>query len=232
MGTVFSIDVRSPGVEMASIDDVVHWLHWVDATFSTYRPDSQISRLARHEVELVDCAPEVREVLDRCQALSEETDGYFSAWAAGSLDPSGYVKGWAIERASAMLSAAGSTNHCINGGGDVQCFGRAAPQRSWQVGIADPLRSGELAGVFCGDAIAVATSGTAERGEHIVDPHAGSAPNPLISVSLAGLRLSVLDAWATAAFAMGARAPGWIDSLPGCHGLIVYRDGTTWYVER
>ncbi len=46
-----------------------------------------------------------------------------------------------------MLVAAGSVNHCINGGGDVQCAGRAEPGRPWQVGIADPLRPGELAGV-------------------------------------------------------------------------------------
>ena len=164
MGTVFSIDVRSPGVGPTVIEDVVRWLHQVDRTFSTYRADSEISRLARGELQLSDCGPDVRAVIARCRTLADETDGYFSAWATGSLDPSGYVKGWAIERASEMLIAAGSANHCVNGGGDVQCAGRAEPGRPWQVGIADPLRPGELAGVFSGDAIAVATSGTAERG--------------------------------------------------------------------
>ena len=50
MGTVFSIDVRAPGVDHAVIDSVVRWLHWVDETFSTYQPASQISRLARGEI--------------------------------------------------------------------------------------------------------------------------------------------------------------------------------------
>jgi FAD:protein FMN transferase len=228
MGTVFSIDVRSPGVAPTVVGDVMRWLHRVDRTFSTYRADSQISRLGRGELELDDCALEVREVLDRCRALTDETDGYFSAWAAGPLDPSGYVKGWAIERASAMLVAAGSTNHCVNGGGDVQCAGGAEPGRTWQVGIADPLRPGELAGVFSGDDIAVATSGTAERGAHIRDPHTSSSPRALISVTLAGRNLSTVDAYATAAFAMGEQARDWIESLPDYRALIIYRDGTGW----
>jgi thiamine biosynthesis lipoprotein len=228
MGTVFSIDVRSPGVGPTDVEDVVRWLHWVDRTFSTYRSDSEISRLARGEMKLDDSEPEVREVIDRCRTLSEETDGYFSAWAAGPLDPSGYVKGWAIERASEMLAAAGSINHCVNGGGDVQCAGSAAPGQPWQVGIADPLRPGGLAGVFSGDAIAVATSGTAERGSHISDPHTRTQPGVLVSVTLAGPSLSTVDAYATAAFAMGARAPSWIESLPEVQALVIYRDGTRW----
>jgi thiamine biosynthesis lipoprotein len=228
MGTVFSIDVRSPGVESSAIDDVVRWLHWVDETFSTYQPASEISRLARRELKPGDCAPEVREVLDRCRALNEATGGYFSALAGGWLDPSGYVKGWAIERASAMLIAAGSVNHCVNGGGDVQCAGRAETGRTWHVAIADPLRPGELAGMFAGDAIAVATSGSAERGAHITDPHTGAQPDTLMSVTLAGRQLSTVDAYATAAFAMGDRATDWSETLPDVAALVIYRDGTRW----
>ena len=167
-------------------------------------------------------------MLDRCRMLADETDGYFSAWASGTLDPSGYVKGWAIEKASAILTAAGSINHCINGGGDVQCAGSAAPGQPWRVGIADPLRPGQLAGVFSGDAIAVATSGIAERGTHITDPHTASRSNKLLSVTLAGRCLATVDAYATAAFAMGDRAAEWVGSLPGYQALIIGRDGTRW----
>jgi thiamine biosynthesis lipoprotein len=87
MGTVFSIDIRPPGVDQAALDSVITWLHWVDATFSTYRQDSQISRLGRGELSLAECAPEVTEILDRCAELEAETAGYFSAWIGGSLDP-------------------------------------------------------------------------------------------------------------------------------------------------
>jgi thiamine biosynthesis lipoprotein len=227
MGTVFSIDVRSPGVDQSAIDSVVQWLHWVDDVFSTYKPASQINRLARGDLAIDDCAPEVREILSRCDELSVETDGYFTAYPRGALDPSGLVKGWAIQRASEMLTDAGSVNHCVNGGGDVQCAGSAQPGQPWRIGITDPLRSGEFAGVIAGHHLAVATSGTAERGEHIVSPY-GSDSMALVSVTLAGERLSTIDAYATAAFAMGSQARAWIESRSDCYGLIVYADSSRW----
>jgi thiamine biosynthesis lipoprotein len=228
MGTVFSIDVRTPGVDHAVIESVVAWLHWADATFSTYRPDSEISRLGRGEISLDRCAPDVRRVLERCEQLSAETDGYFSAYAGGALDPSGLVKGWAIERASEMLIAAGSRNHCVNGGGDVQCAGSAAPDVAWRIGIADPHRPGELVAVVAGDGIAVATSGPAERGAHIIDPHLASSPGALASITVVGAGLATVDAYATAAFAMGDRAPAWLESRAQYEALVVHADGQRW----
>jgi thiamine biosynthesis lipoprotein len=232
MGTVFSFDVRSPGVSTVVLDATVDWLHWVDETFSTYRADSQISQLGNGEITVQDCAPEVRQVLARCAELEAETGGYFCAYADGALDPSGLVKGWAIEAASDQLLAGGSINHCVNGGGDVQCVGLSGPATPWRIGIAHPRRPASLAGVATGGAraqpLAVATSGTAERGEHITDPHSGTHPHALLSVTLVGTHLSTVDAYATAAFAMGAEAKGWIDGLPDIAGLIVYADNSVW----
>lgn len=228
MGTAFSFDIRSPGVSPQSFAAVQAWLHWVDNTFSTYRPDSQIIRLADGSITLDQCAPEVREVLDRCTALEAETAGYFSARAAGALDPSGLVKGWAIEQASRMLVERGSSNHCVNGGGDVQCVGRPEAGAQWRIGIAHPLRPSQLAGVAVGSHLAVATSGTAERGSHIVDPHTGAAPTALASVTIVGRDLATTDAYATAAFAMGTRAREWVETLDGFSALIVHADGTEW----
>ena len=108
MGTVFSIDLRDPGVPHDVLADVVAWLHAVDATFSTYRPDSAISRMARGELRLADCPPEVAEVLDLCARAERDTEGYFCARWNGGLDPIGLVKGWSVERAHRMLVAAGS----------------------------------------------------------------------------------------------------------------------------
>jgi thiamine biosynthesis lipoprotein len=230
MGTVFSFDVRSPGVDEAAIQEAVRWLHWVDRTFSTYKLDSDVSRYGRGECRLEQCAPEVREILDACAVLEGETGGYFSMYAGGVLDPSGLVKGWAIERASDLLVAAGSTNHCVNGGGDVQCAGDAAPGQPWRVGIAHPLEPGMLAGIVVGTGpeLAVATSGTAERGTHVVDPHTGQPPNELASITLTGRRLAMTDAYATAAFAMGSAARDWVEQLPEHEAFAVRVDGTTW----
>jgi FAD:protein FMN transferase len=228
MGTVFSFDVRTPGFDTAALGEAVRLLHDIDATFSTYRADSEISRLRRGELDVRHARPEVREILRRCAELEIETDGYFSAYAGGELDPSGLVKGWAIERASDVLRAAGSTDHCVNGGGDVQCAGDAAPGVPWRVGIAHPWEPGSVAAVVAGTGLAVATSGTAERGHHVLDPHTGRAPVGAASVTVVGQQLSVVDAYATAAFAMGPGAKQWLDGRAGVWGFGVAADGTTW----
>jgi thiamine biosynthesis lipoprotein len=210
MGTVFSIDVRAPGVPEHVLADAIGWLHRMDATFSTYRDDSWISRLDRGEVDLIDCPPVVREVLAACEELRAETAGTFDHYATGRLDPSGYVKGWAIEQVSDRLEAAGSTNHCINGGGDVQCVGRPATDREWRVGIAHPLTAGQTVATASGQRLAVATSGVAERGLHIIDPFTRRAVDDWASVSVVGARISLVDAAATAAAAAGRGAVAWL----------------------
>ncbi|HKC29888.1 MAG TPA: FAD:protein FMN transferase, partial [Jatrophihabitans sp.] len=140
------------------------------------------------------------------------TGGYFDCHYGGQLDPSGYVKGWAIERVSDMLAEAGSANHCVNGGGDVQCVGSPAPGRLWHVGIADPRHPGRVLASVPGSRLAVATSGSSERGAHIVDPHTGATPSAFTSITVVGARLAELDAYATAAFAMGADALPWLEA--------------------
>jgi thiamine biosynthesis lipoprotein len=228
MGTVFSLDVRAPGCDPAVVDDAIRWLHWVDATFSTYKPDSEISRLVQGEVDVAHCAPEVAEILARCQALETVTDGYFCAYASGALDPSGLVKGWAIQHASDRLGRAGSRNHCVNGGGDVHCAGTATDGGPWRIGITDPHRPGQLAAVVTGTDLAVATSGTAERGPHIINPRDRTSPSTLASVTIVGQDMAYADAYATAAFAMGDQAVDWIAALDGYQGLVIRADGSQW----
>jgi FAD:protein FMN transferase len=228
MGTVVSFDVPVSASSSGALGEVLRWLHWVDATFSTYRADSDVSRLGRGEVTLADCAPELAEVLAACEAVGEISDGYFTATPGGRLDPSGYVKGWAIERAAAMLTAAGSASHCVNGGGDVQCAGGRAPGEPRRVGIADPFRAGALALVAAGRDFAVATSGVAERGAHIIDPHSGLPAAGLASITVVGRTLALADAYATAAFAMGAGARDWVEGLDGHEAFAITADGSVW----
>jgi len=227
MGTVVSFDVPARAGEPrgdGSLGQAVRWLHWVDATFSPYREDSDVTRFGRGLLPLADCAPELAEVLEACAAISARSGGYFSTTPVGTFDPSGYVKGWAIERAAAILTAAGSAEHSVNGGGDVQCAGG----RLWRVGIADPLRPGRLALVVAGRDFAVATSGVAERGPHIIDPHTGKPPSGLVSLTMVGARLAETDAYATAAFAMGSAARDWAESLDGHEAFAITAAGATW----
>jgi FAD:protein FMN transferase len=224
MGTVFTIDIRDPGPWDGAVADAVGWLHHVDAVFSTYKEGSDISRLRRGELAVGDADPDVAPVLALCERLADETGGWFTAWWGAGLDPTGLVKGWAVERASERLLAQGSRNHAVNGGGDVQLAGEAAPGRPWSVGIADPFDRGHILATVSGRDLAVATSGTAERGAHILDPHAGAPARGLASASVVGPSLTRADAYATAAFARGPEALGWITAVPGYEALLVLPD--------
>ncbi|MEU6568404.1 FAD:protein FMN transferase [Streptomyces parvulus] len=228
MGTVFSFDVRGgePAAVRTALDEAVAQLRRADEVFSTYREDSQVSRLARDEVAVGDCAPEVAEVLGLAAEAERVSEGWFSTRYRGRLDPTGIVKGWAVERAARRLASAGATGVSLNGGGDVQLLGTPGSGRPWRVGVSDPLRPGGLAAVVsaAGAAeLAVATSGSAERGAHVVDPRTGrSAVTDLLSVTVVAPRLTWADCWATAAFAMGSREGlRWLESLPGVEGLLI-----------
>ncbi|MFF0866790.1 FAD:protein FMN transferase [Nonomuraea sp. NPDC003560] len=232
MGTVFSFDLRPPfGDGRHAVAEAVAWLHQVDAVFSTYRADSPVSRLDAGEIGLDDCPPQVADVLELCTSVTEVSGGYFTTRPSGRLDPSGLVKGWAIEQASRILTRCGAVNHCLNGGGDLQCAGRPAPDRPWRIAVAHPLCPGTTATVIAGDDLAVATSGTAERGPHITNPHTGRPALDLASITLTGTGLTMIDAYATAAFAMGTAAQAWIEGLSGVEAFAVTPTGATWHTS-
>jgi thiamine biosynthesis lipoprotein len=219
MGMPIGIDLRDP--EGAGVEAAFDWLQDVDAIFSTYRDDSDISRLDRGELTLAECRPEVDEVLTRCLALERATNGFFSVRAAGRLDPSAFVKGWAVAGAAERLTTAGAENFCINAGGDIVARGRPAPDRLWRIGIRHPADLVRFAAVVAVEDLAVATSGEYERGAHIVDPHTGARPAGLLSVTVVGPDLATADAAATAAFAMGADGPAWTTTLAGYDAMCI-----------
>lgn len=226
MGTVFSIVAEDGAGTAAGIAAAVARLHEIDAKFSPYREDSPISRMARGET--VDHDPEIAGVLRRCAEVEADTGGAFTAHPGGRLDPSGWVKGWAIEEADRLLLAAGSRSHLIVGGGDVQARGEAELGRPWTVGIADPRHSGRYAALVSGRDFAVATSGTAERGAHIHDPVTAQPATGFTAVTLIGARIAVTDAYATAVFAMGPeRGLAWVEARDGIEAYAVLPDGKT-----
>jgi thiamine biosynthesis lipoprotein len=219
MGTAVSFQVRGqehPG----AIGAAVAWLHAVDADFSTYRPDSAVCRFDRGELVRSGAGEDLRWVLRRCDELRLETDGYFDAYATGPFDPSGLVKGWAVQRAAGMLRAAGVDEFCINAGGDIVTAGR------WRVGIRHPHDAQVLAAVIEVEDMAVATSGLYERGAHVVAPHSGCAPEGVLSVTVVGPELGTTDAYATAALAMGVRGAAWTLGLADHEAMTIRADET------
>jgi thiamine biosynthesis lipoprotein len=225
MGVPVGIDVRDAEPDPAALDSAFACLRRIDATFSTYRSGSDISRLDAGTLDLADAHPDVRDVLDRCGDLRARTDGLFDAKATGRLDPSAFVKGWAVDRAAAILVAAGARNLCIHAGGDVRVRGEREPGRPWRIGVQHPLRRNRIAAVLAARDLAIATSGAYERGAHIVDPRTGRPPQGVLSVTVSGPELATADAYATAAFAMGRDGPAWTATLDGYEALTILEDG-------
>jgi thiamine biosynthesis lipoprotein len=227
MGTAFTVDIRDPGEWTGAIVEIVAWLRLVDATFSTYKPDSDVSRIRRGDLRVCDAHPMVADVLDLCARAQHDTGGFFTSMPDGRIDLTGLVKGWSIARASALLAAAGSANHAVNGGGDMQLCGEAGPGRPWSVGITNPVDRRQVIATVEVRNGALATSGVGERGAHILNPFTGrAAAGGLLSATVRGPQLTDVDAYATAAFVMGMAAIGWIESMPGFEALLVNDDGS------
>jgi thiamine biosynthesis lipoprotein len=232
MGTAISIDLRDAGVDGELVEAAFEWLRDVDARFSPYKPNSEISRMARGELLLDECHADVADVLSICEDLRLRTGGLFNAWswrADGRLDPSGVVKGWAVERAAQLLERAGARNFCINAGGDIVARGTPDRGRPWRIGIRHPRQATAVAAVVLATDLAVATSGCYERGDHIFDARSGRPPRGLLSMTVVGPSLTLADAYATIGFAMGGAGVAWVAAQPGyapyaitCEGRVRY----------
>lgn len=221
MGT--AIEIALPGERADLVEPAFSRLEWIERTFSVYRPDSQISRIATGDLAVVDAHPLVQGVLDDCAKLERATDGWFQPHAPERdrpLDPSAYVKGWAIDMVIDDLVAVGVGSAWISAGGDVAVIGTRPDGTPWRAGIRGP-DEGTLAAVVGIVAGGVATSGASERGNHIW----GGSDNRLHSVSVVGPSLGTADALATAIYAAGEDL-SWFSGFEPYGCLLVHHDGS------
>ena len=232
MGMPVSIHLRGAGLARSAVEAAVEAvfsdLRDVDAVFSTYRPTSDIRRFNHGELTLAECHPTVTEVLRLCDAARHRTGGAFdpNLPAPGGgiwFDPSGLVKGWAAERAAGHLARL-DLDFCLNAGGDVvaRAGGESIP---WRVGVEDPEDLRRILGVVPLRSGAVATSGSARRGHHIVDPRGNRPAQELLSATVTGPSLMWADVFATATIVGGTAALEWFADLPGYEALIVTPGG-------
>jgi len=232
-GTVISVDVRGE-VDGDALDEIFAWFVRVDDLFSTWRPDTEIMRIARQELAIGDAAPEVREVLELCERVREDTDGAFDITfgqrsqlppheGSSPIDPSGLVKGWAVQHAADRLSAVGAGTFWINAGGDIVARGRP-DDGPWRIGLQHPWERDKLAAVVGVVDRAVATSGIYERGDHVIDPLTGAPVRGLTAVTVIGSDLTFVDAYATAVLVLGRPGLDWIASLDGYEALAITDD--------
>lgn len=216
------VTVEVPGsVESSLLRTVFAGLCAVDAAFSPFRADSAVSRINAGTLAEGEAAPLVREVLDLCRRYERATGGYFSAWADGRLDPCGLVKGWALGRACQVLERAGHRSFFVDGAGDVRTRGEREPGVPWRVGIRHPVLRDRVVAVVRANDLAIATSGTYEKGAHIRDPHTGRPATELVSLTVIGPDIVDADVYATAAFAMGRPGLAYVERIPGYEALAI-----------
>ena len=231
MGMPISLALRGQhadterGVE--AWESVLASLRWTDDVFSTWRPETAVSRLGRGELTLTDCPPEVAEVLEVAEHARRATHGAFDVRRIVDgrevLDPSGVVKGWAVDRAAAALRDLDDTDFCLSAGGDLVCWA-ARDRPEWRIGVEDPRDPSRLLAVVPVRDGAVATSGAAHRGQHVRDARTGLAPTGIASVTVVHASLTVADLDATCAYLQGPDAAAWLRAL-GRTGVVVGADG-------
>jgi FAD:protein FMN transferase len=221
MDMPIAVEVLDASVTEAAIDNVFRYFHAVDATFSTYKEDSEISKINRGELREDEYSAEMSTVLALSAQTKQETQGYFDIRHNRIIDPSGIVKGWAILQAAHMLKEAGYANFYIDAGGDIQVAG-TKNGRPWRIGIRNPFNRQEHVKVLLVTDKGIATSGTAIRGQHIYNPHDPHTPlADIVSLTVIGPDVYEADRFATAAFAMGKRGISFIERLPGFEGYMI-----------
>ena len=219
MGTVASVHVVTDNEHqqvVAAVGRVFGELHRLERTFSTFLAHSEISRINSGALNLLDASEEVIEVMDACTWLEHVSEGAFVARRPnGGLDPAGFVKGWAAERAARLLLEAGLKNYYLRIGGDIQTHGLQSTGEKWRVGIVDPHDSSRIRSyVDIPENWAVATSGTAERGQHIWGKDSLAVNTQFSSMTVIGPHLMWADAFATIGFALGDAGIEWVEKFP------------------
>lgn len=221
MGMPITIDLRDQATSDPALDEAFAELIRVDELFSPFLPDSAVSQMNAGLLDARDAGGLVAEVIRLCRHYAALTDGYFAAWSADRFDPSGLVKGWAMARACAVLDAHGARNYFLDAAGDVRTRGHNGRGAPWRVGIRHPVQREKVARVVLAHDLAVATSGTYEKGRHIYNPHSGLPATSWISFTVVGPDIVAADVYATAAFAMGPRGLDFIEGLSDYEGYAI-----------
>jgi len=239
-GTVIVVVAASSELDQetlgSAVDEVEEFFYQVDQDFSTFKSDSQVSRIRRGELHIEDASEYVQQVWALCKFSRELTLGAFDPWKAeGGFDPSGLVKGWAAEVAAQILVSAGCESVLINASGDIVLRGGKPSddgvKSAWNIGIADPDDTEKFVKIFDVVDGSVATSGDYEKGAHIIDPHTGLIAIGARSATVIGPDGAICDALATALMVDGIDAQKWIGrpELSGYSFWTINRhDQTSW----
>ncbi len=227
MGMPITVEIADSSATRDALEKIFSYFIAVDERFSTYKSGSEIMRINRGEVLENEYSAGMKEVFALAEKTKKETSGYFDIKNPdGSLDPSGIVKGWAIQNAAAQLFDMGFRNFYIDAGGDIQSSGTNAKGETWSVGIRNPFNFKEIIKIIYPQGSGIATSGTYIRGQHIYNPYApGKELCDVVSLTVVGPNVLDADRFATGAFAMERESVNFIENLKDFEGYMVDSKG-------
>jgi len=226
MGTVVSLTIADSHGTSEAIAAVTRQFRGFDERYSLYRPDSELSRVARGELALTASSDELRTTYAAALRWRNDTGGAFTPHRPdGTIDLNGTVKARAMQAAADELLDSGFSDWCLNAGGDVLCAGHQPDESAWRVGVVDPSdRSALLFAISVdGTRHAVATSGSAERGDHIWA--ATTNDRTFVQATVVADDIETADVLATAIIAGGPSALASIVERWSVDVLTVARDG-------
>lgn len=260
MDTVMDLQIWGADAE-ACAESIATLLTDLDCTWSAAKEDSLIGQLnAGKDVALTE---EQSRLLKRVQQLSEDTGGAFDpqmlsvsqAWgfyaeeyrvpteaeialalSEAKWDLGAALKGYAGDRAIALLEEADIDCAILNLGGNIHTYGQKAEGTPWQIGIQNPWENNYKSVLSIEGTCAVVTSGDYQRYfekdgvryHHIMDPETGCPANSgLASVTVICRNGLTADALSTALFVMGLEEgiAFWRESLYPFNAVFITTDG-------
>jgi len=218
-------------VTSSVFDEIYDYFSYIDDTFSTFKKTSEITKINEGTLTPKQYSNDMADVLALCEQTKKESDGFFDIHRNGKLDPSGLVKGWAINNAATMLKQKGLTNYYVDAGGDIQVSGHNEKGKPWTIGIRNPFNVKEIVKVLRITSEGVATSGIYERGNHVYNPKNHKPVTDIVSLTVIGPNVYESDRFATAAFAMGPAGITFIDRMNNFEGYMIDKNGMATYTQ-
>jgi thiamine biosynthesis lipoprotein len=231
MGMPITIEITDESAVQKDVDDCFIYLSSIDERFSTYKESSEISKINAGLPES-QWSEDMKCIFAECERTKRETNGYFDIWHDGKRDPSGFVKGWAIQKTADLLLKQGFENYQVDIGGDIQVSGHSSNEDTWIIGIRNPFNLDEIIKRVSLTNHGIATSGTSIRGQHIYNPHEpGKSITDIVSITVIGESITDADRFATAAFAMGQDGITFIAGLDGFEGYAINSQGVATFTS-
>ena len=238
MGTFFTFSIADDiGTDRITHDvaTACSILVAADERFSLYKPNSETSRLNSKELSWGDASPVQLEIQSLVTEWKDQTSGFFDPISPnGTYDPSGLVKTWAAKNAAMFLEANGYGDFTLNAGGDVYLGPRIKTSLLNRVGlsnlksVADKGASVNMILDLTGTPYrAVATSGSAERGDHIWSKDTSAKPK-FLQATVVAKDMVTADIWATALISGGEQALDFFESGFSTHdavAIVIAQDG-------